>query len=368
MGFQHRRLFRPSSSVAGGDDVGHVVSRIRFPLCLLLNLIEWDIWHQLHQDWWFRIEWTALSSCYKWLRCVDCWWGCRVPEKSALFALAPVGFRHSDRWALILLSSGVCPIEAKWNGRKKCCCLRGLESNVIVVIVAPIIKRKKCHGRLVVGNTDDPRVVHRFMMCNCRAVRNNLWSFSPSFLHSFRFFFRSLPHLLIPFQVLFGQLESKKILAKCLLFCVFVGDVIRYGSQGECRSGSTRAKVWKRSQEDEGVGSKKINGKQRYRTTSDRSDCSATADTGKMYSAGEWCLPIFFALKKQFDIPWGCGSDPSVFVTPSSYIFISVMTLCHETIEQDRLLGDGLIIRPVDCHRKLHYNFVEDSSKFSSSL
>ena len=111
-------------------------------------------------------------------------------------------------------------------------------------------------------------------------------SFSP-----FRFF-RSLPHLLIPLQVLFGQLESKKILAKCLLFCVFVGDVIRYGSQGECRSGSTRAKVWKRSQEDEG-GSKKINGKQRYRTTSDRSDCSATADTGKMYSAGEWCLPIF---------------------------------------------------------------------------
>ena len=43
-------------------------------------------------------------------------------------------------------------------------------------------KKKKCHGRLVVGNTDDPRVVHRFMMCNCRAVRNNLWSFSPSFL------------------------------------------------------------------------------------------------------------------------------------------------------------------------------------------
>ena len=42
-------------------------------------------------------------------------------------------------------------------------------------------------------------------------------------------------------------------------------------------------------------GSKKINGKQRYRTTSDRSDCSETADTGKMYSAGESCLPIFCA-------------------------------------------------------------------------
>jgi hypothetical protein len=80
----------------------------------------------------------------------------------------------------------------------------------------------------------------------------------------------------------------------------------------------------------------------------------------------EKCIPLgnpaclFFALKKQFDVPWGYGSDSSVFVTLPSYIFISVMTLCHETKEQDRLLGDRLIIQPVDCHRMLHYNFVED--------
>ena len=188
----------------------------------------------------------------------------------------------------------MCPIEAKLNGRKKCCCLRGLESNVIVVIVAPIIKRKKCHGRLVVGNTDDPRVVHRFMMCNCRAVRNNLWSFSPSFL-LFPFFVSSsglCPIFSFRSKFCLVNLKAKKSWRNvCFFVCLSetLFDMDRKENVGVVVLEPKYGKGRKRMR----GGSKKINGKQRYRTTSDRSDCSATADTGKMYSAGEWCLPIF---------------------------------------------------------------------------
>ena len=220
----------------------------------------------------------------------------RLPcsRKSALFALAPVGFRHSDRWALILLSSGVCPIEAKWNGRKKCCCLRGLESNVIVVIVAPIIKRKSVMAAWSLGT----RMIHASsidLWCAIVEPSGIICGHFPRLFFFFPFSFLlqvSAPSSHSAPSFVWSTWKQKNP-GEMLCFFVCLSETLFDMDRKENVGVVVLEPKYGKGRKRMRGGSKKINGKQRYRTTSDRSDCSATADTGKMYSAGEWCLPIF---------------------------------------------------------------------------